>query len=110
MLSIFDISLPTANIIYTLSNVLLVLGALFVLAGTVGAFLTRAGKPKAGVVTATNVFILVHPENVSTLGDAAATLRNALNLQGIATRAEPTGAGFVNTNTGAVHILVGRKT
>src|ERR1700752_3885305 len=38
MLSIFDISLPTANIIYTLSNVVLVLGALFVLLGTVGAF------------------------------------------------------------------------
>jgi hypothetical protein len=37
MLSIFDISLPTANIIYTLSNLVLVLGALFVLVGTVGA-------------------------------------------------------------------------
>jgi hypothetical protein len=37
MLSVFDISLPTANIIYTLSNLALILGAGFVLLGTVGA-------------------------------------------------------------------------
>ena len=72
--------------------------------------MTRQGKPRAGLVTATNVVIAVNPENSSTLGNAAATLSSALNLEGIATRAGTSGAGFLNGNAGAVHILVGRKT
>jgi multidrug efflux pump subunit AcrA (membrane-fusion protein) len=72
--------------------------------------MTRQGKPTAGLVTATNVAIAVHPENASTLGNAAATLSSALNLEGIAARAGTSGAGFLNSNAGAVHILVGRKT
>jgi len=219
MLSIFNISLPTANIIYTLSNLVLGLGALFVLLGTIGAIfsggirerfaderiskneadtatanaraaeaeqraseanlelarmkaprtlrpeqqqrviailkpfagtqfdiglvegdaeaaefmtlceavlqaagwkqtdwvggdivMTRAGKPTAGLVTTTNVAIAVHPETESTLGNAAATLSAALSLEGIAARTGTSGAGFLNRNVGAVHILVGRKT
>jgi hypothetical protein len=218
MLSIFDVSSATANIIYTLSNLILVLGALLVLLGTVGAvfsggirerfaderiskneadtatanaraaeaeqraaeanlqlirikaprrlrpaqqeriiaklkpfagtlfdvglvqgdaeaaelmiqieaalqaagwtqidwvggdiIMTRAGKSTAGSITATSVNVAVHPENEPTLGNAAATLINALSLEGIAVRTGTSGAGFSNRNAGAIHVLVGRK-
>jgi hypothetical protein len=218
MLSMLNLSLETANVIYTLSNLILVLGALFVLLGTVGAvfsggirerfaderiskneaetatanaraaeadqraaeanlelirikaprrltpaqqetiiaklkqfagtpfdiglvqgdaeaaelmiqieavltatgwtqtdwvggdiLMTRAGKPKEGLVTATSVVIVLHPQNASTLGNAAATLIDALSLEGIPIRTDTTEAGFQNNNAGAVHVLVGRK-
>jgi len=71
--------------------------------------MTRAGKSTAGSITATSVNVAVHPENEPTLGNAAATLINALSLEGIAVRTGTSGAGFSNRNAGAIHVLVGRK-
>ena len=72
--------------------------------------MTREGKPTTGLVTTTNVAVAVYPEKTSTLGNAAAALGTALNAEGIAAKAGTTGAGFINKNADAVHILIGRKT
>jgi hypothetical protein len=72
--------------------------------------MTREGKPAAGLITSTNVAVAVHPEKTSTLGNAAAALGTALNAEGIAARAGTSGAGFINKDADAVHILIGRKT
>jgi hypothetical protein len=72
--------------------------------------MTREGKPTVGLVTTTNVAIAIHPEKALTLRNAAEGLYTALSAEGIATREGTSGAGFLNHDADAVHILVGRKT
>jgi hypothetical protein len=72
--------------------------------------MTREGKPTVGLVTTANVAVAVHPEKTSSFGNAAAALGEALNAQGIVTRSGTVGAGFINQDAKALHILIGRKT
>lgn len=69
---------------------------------------TRPNLPVTGIATVTGVIIQMHPEQVEELRQAALTLDIALNVEGIASEAQG-GVGIANTNSKAIHILIGKK-
>jgi hypothetical protein len=68
----------------------------------------RSSGPTTGFVTATGVVIQMHKEQVPTFWPEAVALAEALNAEGIEAKAEP-GVGPPNTNSNAIHILIGEK-
>jgi hypothetical protein len=72
--------------------------------------LNRAGKPATGLVSASDITAGAYPEKAATLGVAAAAFAATLNAEGIRTKTEPVGEGFINKNRDVVHIVIGRKT
>ena len=69
---------------------------------------TRNGRPRAGIVAVTGVIIQMHPEQIHELEQAAIALASALSAEGISAHAEG-GLGVPNSNSAALHILVGSK-
>jgi hypothetical protein len=69
---------------------------------------TRTDRPLAGIVSAANVVLQMHPDKVPELWEAAIALASVLNNEGFATRAERA-LGAINNNKDAMHIMIGRK-
>jgi hypothetical protein len=68
----------------------------------------RKNRPDAGLVSVSGVIIQMHEKRAGESIVAARALAAALKAEGILAEAEP-GTGTANTNTSAIHILVGRK-
>lgn len=68
----------------------------------------RKNRPQAGIVAVSGVIIQMHSDHVGELGAAAGALASALNVEGVAAKAEA-GLGVPNSNSQAIHILIGRK-
>jgi hypothetical protein len=68
----------------------------------------RGSRPSAGIITESGVIIQMHPERVTVLSPAAQALASALDAEGVSAKAEP-GLGVINTNSKAIHILIGKK-
>jgi hypothetical protein len=68
---------------------------------------TQAGRPETGEVAVTNVEIHLHPEQRGKLKSAASALISALNNVGI--EARDVGFNAHNSNSTAIHILIGEK-
>jgi Na+-transporting methylmalonyl-CoA/oxaloacetate decarboxylase gamma subunit len=68
---------------------------------------SQAGRPATGEAPATNVEIHLHPEQRGKLEQAAVALISALNDLGI--DAKDIGFNVHNSNSSAIHILIGEK-
>jgi hypothetical protein len=68
---------------------------------------SQAGRPETGEAAATNVEIHLHEEHRTKLEPAAASLISVLNKLGIDAR--DMGFNAHNTNSSAIHILIGEK-
>jgi hypothetical protein len=68
---------------------------------------SQAGRPETGEVAATNVEIHLHQEQRGKLQPAASALISALNDLGIDAR--DMGFNAHNSNSTAIHILIGEK-
>ena len=65
-------------------------------------------RPLAGIVTLSGVQVVFDREQLADLGEAARSLSDGLNEQGIRSEIEAS-AKFKSNNRSAIHVLVGKK-
>jgi hypothetical protein len=70
---------------------------------------TQSGRPNAGIVSATGVFVAADPNGDRALWNASRALASALNSVNIAALAGPIPPTVKSTNAHAIHLLVGAK-
>ena len=68
---------------------------------------TRSSRPKAGIVSVSDVSIQLHPSSNALFAPAAAALVAALNDEDIAARVDP--LNVPGTSENAMHVMIGNK-